>query len=69
MPNISSQFKLPEGEYSLGFIMTLAMAGYLDLTTPEELTYWLENDKTHIFIYGTLFNRVRKAREQRDKYV
>lgn len=49
--------------------MTLAMAGYLDLTTPEELTYWLENDKTHIFIYGTLFNRVRKAREQRDKYV
>ncbi len=60
------KFKLPEGEYTLGQLMVISMAGYLELLQPEELTFWFENGKTNSFIAITLWERIKIKRNVRN---
>lgn len=51
-------YKLPEGNYSLNFIRSLAMAGHLGLVEPSELTFMLESGKNKDLIGSELLKRV-----------
>lgn len=48
------------GDYNQNFIMVLAMAIYLKLTNPSELTYWQESGKMKDFITATLWKRIKE---------
>lgn len=52
------KYFIPEGNYPLTFVCTLAMSGYLKLVDPAELTFLFEDGKTVDQITNILFSRV-----------
>lgn len=58
------RFFLPEGDYPLTFICTIAMSGYLKLVDPAELTFMFEDGRTVDKITQELFGRIKKNREK-----
>jgi len=62
---VKTKFHLPVNDYSLEFIMTLAMAGHLKLITSAELTYMFDSGKTIDQISNELLRRVVANRGNR----
>lgn len=54
------------GTASLQYLMIVAMAAYLDLVDPSELTYMKDSGKTPIQIMTILWNRIQKEKKKRD---